>query len=90
MHYPDHCVKGAQAAKTKNRVTWSGIILTMGGDFPMGRDSAGGASVSLNRTISEITTFLSDQGRRPGGRSGHGKPISNKLREDCGFVTVKN
>jgi hypothetical protein len=31
----------------------------------LGRDSAGGASASLNRTISEIMTFLSNQGRRP-------------------------
>ena len=34
----------------------------------MGRNSAGGASASLNKTISEITAFLNDRGRRPWGR----------------------
>ncbi|MGO9591982.1 MAG: hypothetical protein ACLP3K_18280 [Candidatus Acidiferrales bacterium] len=34
----------------------------------MDKDSIGGASASLNRTITEIMEFLGDRGPRPGGR----------------------
>ncbi len=40
----------------------------------MGDDSTGGASASLNQTITEIMEFIEDQGPRPGGRGA-------KLRE---------
>lgn len=52
----------------------------------MGKDSTGGASASLNRTISEIMAFLGDQGRRPGGK---GAKLREFLHEKLADLALK-
>jgi hypothetical protein len=52
----------------------------------MDKNSAGGASASLNKTISEIMAFLNDRGRRPGGR---GADLRDFLHEKLADLAVK-
>ena len=61
-------------------------MLLWEGDIPMGRNAAGGASASLNKTISEIMAFLNDRGRRPGGR---GADLRDFLHEKLADLAEK-